>query len=241
MPAIFRRLSYRRCRGKGHFQSRHPKPEECNETSRAKKRQLTGCGHRAHGCCRPGGGLCGAARGVCADLPGSTRLPAAGLYLPASNCLSVPAPGGRGASGTGRAVNSRFGSGLSSACACPCASRSRQCGHCGSTTPCAAGRGHACGPRPWICVGPWLLGLEWRLGMDRRRLGNPAISRRNLGGWTLGAAGKRVCLGRRALAVGARPTRQIRACQISPGHGRCRPGSGSRPGTRDGRGRRERD
>ncbi len=52
-----------------------------------------------------------------------------------------------------------------------------------------------------LWLGAWLLGLEWRLGMDRRPLRGSADTRRCLGGRALGETRPRLRLDRRRVAV----------------------------------------
>jgi hypothetical protein len=98
----------RRCRGPGPFPLEASRLEECDESSRIQKKQRTGCGDRADGRCRPGGGLRRAARCLCAHLPGPTHLHAARLYLSGSSHVPTPACAKPGATSGRGAVGSRF-------------------------------------------------------------------------------------------------------------------------------------
>ncbi len=52
-------------------------------------------------------------------------------------------------------------------------------------------------------MGAWLLGLERRLGVGQRPLGDPAQAARGVGGRTLESARERIHLDRRSLALTA--------------------------------------
>ena len=50
-------------------------------------------------------------------------------------------------------------------------------------------------------MGAGILGVERRLGLDRRHVGSAALSWRDLGWWALGKARKGLCLGAGSLAL----------------------------------------
>jgi hypothetical protein len=146
-------------------------------------------GPGARGCRGAGHRLRGAAGGICAGVSRST-----GLRRPAGLSAAGPAsPQQRGRSGSGGADSGLAATSGGSAAAGGCR------GSLGAST--ASSRGHSGLTRAILCLGAGLLGLERRLGMDRRRLGDSATPGRHLGGRPLGKTRPRLCLGPRSLAV----------------------------------------
>ena len=74
-------------------------------------------------------------------------------------------------------------------------------GLCAANAPCRCRRGGARRSRAGVCLGSRILGLEPRLGLDRRQVGNPAASRGGLGARALGKSWKGLCLEQRSLAL----------------------------------------